>query len=326
MFYLKSLIKEITGYGFFKSELFLCNKSNSLLKNNEVIIKDVDTTSLKGKKDYLFFQSNLENKTFYINSKNIQKNINSSTWIDSNFENTVLIYKYLNKCFEISIFNLDSSEINFIKKDLDLWDFYRDEDKFYFFNRTKNLLSSLSLITGEYIWQTNLEQFGKIINTIGLIENTLWVWLSQDRLIGIDVNNGQIINNYFPLQPIMKDIVGFVFHKHFIEKEQNLYFFHRSYLIQVNLKEQTTNLLWKNQDYNIGLSFFTDDFIYFIGGKNQGVFKNGIGVFCRKTNQVIWETTFELADYVVLKDIQFSDDKIYVLDTAGDLRIFEKEV
>ena len=69
---------------------------------------------------------------------------------------------------------------------------------------------------------------------------------------------------------------------------------------------------------------FTDDHIYFIGGKNQGVFKNGIGVFCRKTNQVVWETTFELNDYVVLKDIQYGGNKIYVLDAEGTLRIFAK--
>lgn len=192
-------------------------------------------------------------------------------------------------------------------------------------NFPDSIIKSLSLLTGEYNWEISLENYGEIVTALGVVENTLWIWFTIDQLIGVDVNTGEVKSHLFPLQTILKDIVGYVLHKYFIEKEQSLYFFHRSYLIQVNLLDNTTHLLWGNQEYEIGLSAFTDDYIYFIGGKNQGVFKNGIGVFDRKTNQVIWETTFELDNYVVLKEIQYSNDKIYVLDTAGVLRIFEKE-
>lgn len=93
----------------------------------------------------------------------------------------------------------------------------------------------------------------------------------------------------------------------------------------VNLEDQTTEVVWQGEGYHISLSVIHDDYIYFIGGKAQGVFKNGIGVFDRQKNEVVWQTEIELEDYVVLNQIQVGDNKIYVLDNEGTLRIYERE-
>jgi hypothetical protein len=303
------------------NEYNFCWKQNNILVINNEELENIYTYVLIG--NYVVF-SRQEDNIEIIYLYNIKNQA-----IKQIFKNGGLGFKIFGKSL-ISISNRNS-------KTKDIFDFENEciliksktpinsVFKNHFFLNLNSSLKSLSLLTSEYNWEISLEHFGEIVTVLGVVENTLWIWLTKDQLIGIDVNNGETTSHLFPLQPILKDIIGYVSHKYFIEKEHSLYFFHRSYLIQVNLLDNTTHLLWENQEYEIGLSAFTDDYIYFIGGKNQGVFKNGVGVFDRKTNQVIWETTFELDNYVVLKEIQYCNDKIYVLDTAGILRIYEKE-
>ncbi len=127
-------------------------------------------------------------------------------------------------------------------------------------------------------------------------------------------NNGKIKNVLLP---------------QYRESEQAIFFFYQDFLVKIHLPTQTTTLVWQDARYNIGSGFITDEFIYFIGSYEKGaLFRDHIGVFDRNKNEVVWmQQVIKLSKdtYNNLKEIQASDDKIYVLDTEGTLYIFERD-
>ena len=83
-----------------------------------------------------------------------------------------------------------------------------------------------------------------------------------------------------------------------------------------NMPEPPTDITFKQ-------AVCTNDFIYFIGGYTFTT--NIVGVFNRKTCNIDWQKSINLLETDNLKDIQYANNKIYVLDTGNQLHIFEKE-
>ncbi|HEY1056277.1 MAG TPA: hypothetical protein VGE24_14120, partial [Emticicia sp.] len=199
--------------------------------------------------------------------------------------------------------------------------------------------NTLSLLTGEYEWETDLggryylsaneQQEAKISQIIGIIDDKLYVWMNDDRLVVLAIATGTILSETFPLQNFKDNgIVKYVLLPQYRESEQSLLFFYQDFLITIHLPTQTTSLVWQDDRYNIGPSFITDHSIYFIVSCEKGaLFRDHVGVFDREKNEVVWmQQVIKLSkkSYNNLKEIQASDDKIYVLDTEGTLYIFEK--
>ena len=86
-----------------------------------------------------------------------------------------------------------------------------------------------------------------------------------------------------------------------------------------NMPEPPTDITFKKVVY-------TNDYIYFIGGYTFET--NTVGIFNRKTYKIDWQESINLLEtdkFNNLKEIQYANNKIYVLYTAGNLLIFEKE-
>jgi hypothetical protein len=220
-----------------------------------------------------------------------------------------------------------------------------------------SVIQSLSLLTGEYEWETNLsgrkylinneEQESKIIEILGVYENHLLLWLEGDRLISIDTNNGNILYEILPFEGLL-DMNGFQlwdFRNLFLEKETGkIIMLNKLFYYEIDIKTQKVDMLksfYTGNAYGLGRlpnmpeiptditfqkSIYTKDFIYFMGGYTFAT--NILGVFNRKTYNIDWQESINIGEtdkFNNLKDIQYADDKIYVLDTDGVLRIFEKE-
>ncbi|MCU0326930.1 MAG: hypothetical protein MUF45_17095 [Spirosomaceae bacterium] len=237
------------------------------------------------------------------------------------------------------IFDLLSNEKKLIQKNISFGIKLLSKNNLII-NEGWTTLKSLSLLTGEYEWEVDLggrkynlagdELEAKIRTIIDVIENSLFVWLDNKCLVEICIATGQIKSETFPLQELEeKGIITAVMLPQYHEPDQSIYFFYQDYLVQVHLPTQNTTLLWQDVNYNIGPFQISDNTIYFIGSYEKGAFfRNHIGVFDRKKNEVVWmQKVIELnkESYNNLKEIQASDTKIYVLDTEGTLYIFEKE-
>lgn len=207
--------------------------------------------------------------------------------------------------------------------------------------RNHNTLSSLSLLTGEREWELDLggrnyifggvETENRIVHVFGVIDNYLYLWMEDNRLLEIDITTGKINSEAHPLEAIQAcnfdSATAFIKYR---ESEKSAFIFNKDFLVQLHLPTQKVTLIWQDDNYNIGPSFITDKYIYFIGNNEKGTFfRDHIGVFDREKNEVVWmQQVIELSKktYNNLKEIQANEDKIYVLDTEGTLYIYEREV
>ncbi|NBB31841.1 hypothetical protein [Cellulophaga sp. BC115SP] len=277
---------------------------------------------------------NWENYRFKISDNSIEK-LDFNIGLNGCISNIIVIFKdNIQSCFS-TIKN--EVVVNFPKVEK-INSYLSNEINIFF--QVESTLKSLSLLTGEYEWEVDLgvrkfifggeEQEAKISQIIGVIDGNLYVWMSDERLVEIDVQTGKIKTETFPLQALQaQGIIQAVLFPQYYEKEQSLFFFYQDYLVQVHLPTQENTLIWQDSRYNIGPSFITDNFIYFIGNYQKGtVFRDHVGVFDRQKNEVVWlqqVITLSKETYNNLKEIQATDDKIYVLDTSGTLYIFERE-
>ena len=348
--------KEVIGYKYYNNELFTCKKKNDLFKNDEFIIKEIDANSLTVKENTLMFLSDSDYVTYFYKNK-IEK-VNSASWLNTLSKNTILLYQYINELFTISLYSLIDDSINLIKEKIDLWNLYRNADLLYFYDKSKVNIKSLSLLTLEYLWEANLSGRKHIINNekyetklieiLGVYENYLLVWLEGDRLISIDTNNGNILYEILPFEGLL-DVNGFQlwdFKNLFLEQETGkIIMLNKLFYYEIEIKTQKVDVLksfYTGNAYGLGrlpnmpepptdITFkkavYTKDYIYFMGGYTFAT--NIVGVFNRKTYNIDWQESINLTEtdkFNNLKDIQYADNKIYVLDTEGTLRIFEKQL
>lgn len=212
------------------------------------------------------------------------------------------------------------------------------EDLFYCHNYIK--LKSLSLKTGEYTWETNLakeltiadESQFRIVQLVGILGNNLWVTYSIDRFdgllavncatglvswksapdLGVDAINVKrleekrvlfglfgVYDRSNPVSPYFEldGLTGEVRRKGFVESL---------------FKER---LIVKDWIYYENKIYFT--------ARREMLTSNYIGVLDYDTLELLWygEVPGRKGD---LKELQVSENRLYVLDAAGTLHIFEE--
>ena len=336
--YFDNLILVKNGKLLINEEVFNCTPSLILLSNHEVILWIKDA---KWENYYIDLKSKKLNKVSYL------LGLNSITrdYILT-FENGIQKIISANNLLEPVI----------LKATVSLQSYLIFNDKLIGYSKT-NFICSTNRITGEFEWETNLsgrkylikneEQEAYIIAILGVYESHLLVWLAGDRLISIDTNNGTILYEILPFEGLV-DVNGFQlwdFRDLFLEQEtgkiimlNKLFYYEIDILTQQvqqcksfytgnayglgrlpNMPEPPTDITFKQAVY-------TNYFIYFIGGYTFAT--NIVGVFNRKTYNIDWQESINLLEtdnFNNFKDIQYANNKIYVLDTAGNLHVFEKE-
>ncbi|KAF2517832.1 PQQ-binding-like beta-propeller repeat protein [Flavobacterium foetidum] len=293
---------------------------------------------------YLFY-GNLETMVLYDFNNNIKKELNPeySYYWDTLENNKVLISfnrRKNNLGKKISDYHWLHLEKNQLEKLL-----FIEKAQNKIFNRSviitesEFLIKSLSLNTGKYEWEINLEQeiynyqADGIQKIIGIYDGVLWLSCSK-ALWGIDISNGKILYTYTKPTEIMNlsDIKLDFFRGYdgYIDGENKkiVGFEHETYY-ELDLTDLSLKYWIFTQECNkiaayaphIGNKCYTKTHIYFIDNIN-----GKIVIFNRITKNFDWIYTFPPESCTgILNDIQISKNKLYVLDTGGTLHIFEKE-
>jgi hypothetical protein len=208
------------------------------------------------------------------------------------------------------------------------------------------IISSLSLLTGEYDWEVDLggrkcvsaskepPEDASIQQIIGIWEHQLLVFLDNNQILSLDINKGKILwelpdfDVHFPTGPSVAKAMYFHWHL----ENGKLYILKHHQYFSVDLNTQEVALLWQNEDktYTISHCTYTENYIYFTAyGKEIEI--SILGVFNRKILQIDWlekmiMPRMDSYAYVSFNQApQVSENKLYVLDSGGTLHIFERE-
>ncbi len=202
---------------------------------------------------------------------------------------------------------------------------------FLFTEKFRTILSSLSLYTGEYAWETTINRNGKILNFLGVHKDVLVVCLQFGNaygLMGLDINTGEILWN--------RDDWGLLQGHHSTMQNGKIFSlkggtFSDSYYLEADVV--TVSLLrfgevpnLKNHGFSVFNYTLHENFIYFTANKLGTSEATIIGILAYDSLELLWWQELDLQNGVFLaQKPQVDDNKLYILDTGGTLHIFERE-
>jgi hypothetical protein len=197
--------------------------------------------------------------------------------------------------------------------------------------RKLNTLKSLSLKTGEYLWEANLDKYSTerevvgIREFLGIWDNKLIVQMDDsDTIVIIDLETGEIageiqhIKSYFPKEGPW----GFGWYYHL--EGQYAYLLQQNRYLRLDLATQKVETLWipENANFNIQRVSYDEQYAYFMACDGYHVQTDILGVFDRKALKIVWQYDKPIGSS---KPPQSDGNKLYCLDNEGTLHIFEKE-
>jgi hypothetical protein len=331
-------IEHIKGFKTVGEKLYLCDSKNRLYAEG-ISIDNVDGTSLVYRDNLLFCLSSNEEKIFVIDDEEYW-GINSSGWLNTIQNNSIMLYKYNsnNKSFKILLYNLQERKIyKEILKELNLWNLIRYNEFIYFFDSSKTLLKCLSLESSEYTWEINLSEYGEIYNIVGIDQNKLWALThragmerKENRLLAINIKNGEVLfvlPTEYPISDVslklleLKQTILSIYSKWSTARADSLF---------VEIDAITNSVLRSgkidsifNENLKIASWQSLGNKIFFTANKDS-LNATHVGVLDYDTLDLLWVS--EVPDRKSgLKDLQVTEDKIYILEMSGTLHIYEKE-
>lgn len=193
-----------------------------------------------------------------------------------------------------------------------------------------------------YISERSVPIKAEIKKILGTFNEVLWISLNSGRLLGLDIHTGDLRHDLAIPANFFVHISGYVNQfdsaaGSLLDEKRGLIFgLHLTYYWEINLinpeneyilydiSEQCKNkligggeityeLVWKDEEIIFHQWSFAQDPSY-------------VGIFNRNTRQITW-TSRELGEEGVfkgVKKVEFSENRLYVLDRANTLHIFER--
>lgn len=278
-------------------------------------------------------------------SSEILKNNLSCSEVNKNAQ-IALIYKGRSG----GVFNLETNELIWCKeglRGLKLMGTFAYVSNIY--ENDNCLLCRIDFQTGDVIWRVNVAELGKYLELgtkeqklgyihkiLGVHEEIVWVSITNDTLLGLSVDTGEVLHSIrqtlsfdfeFLGEPRIPNSAAVI-----LNKVQNvLQGFSRGFYWETNLTTLQTQV-WNLRDYfkSIPLDDFSSRIEAF--GANHIVFTCGleydaIGLFNTQTRQVDWWQ--HLGENgprrgVNVMTLKVVGDRIYTIDTTNTLRVFER--
>lgn len=303
--------------------------NNKLFKNKQEIIslEDKFSGSFHIFKDKIIIQRYKGTASIYINEY-LEKDIIEG------------YYNYLNK-YSITFLNTKQNKLyEYINGKLKETSFHENG----YFIDGKYLTIELKLFDyykGNFLWHYDLSQLGafmfrsegersyEVQSFIGVVDNILWIEISNCNILLLDVDTGKLIKR------LDYNGIGVGTGNYILDEENNrIVCLSSSKLHHINLQTTEIKLIkdYKNEEkaesWTFGRKTLNNNKIYFTGSKgNDGniFFNKRIGVMDANSGEVLWGEKLDLPVSKGLDTPQVSEDKLYVLATNGDLYIFEKE-
>jgi len=330
----------------FKKNMCLKSVQNFLLRNSKVIHTDnnnsvfIDNIGInKAAYFYDLYQNQLiydfkRKITFLDLISNQEKNIENKSIIKFDGTRYLLLTSKSNQEYcELSVYDLltNSDKILEEKYYWGIGDIFNDN--FYFDENKK--IKSLSLLTGEYEWEVDLSEYGQIRSVLTAVEDNLWVLANDYKanrhcLLRLSASTGQI------LQVLGEGLPLSDAHVKYIAEKQTLLSFKSSIstipspstLVEI---DATTGDVLRNvtvesmmaSNLKVGLWEYLDNQIFFTANTTM-MTTTHIGVLDYDSLALLWYSEVPNRKGL-LKDLQVTTDKLYVLDQVGTLHIFEKE-
>lgn len=340
MYKIIDFIKEIKSFFVVNNKLYYLNNGEFLILNNEILFKSY---GIEKKLDTLFCYQNLDNVNTIILTSNgeIIETLYSLDSHSFNGINTIIHNKdYSLTNQQIGLYDIKTNSIKWFDNILPFGLNIRNFDSLYY-RLSKTKLSSLSLLTGLYLWELDLGfsyPTAQIHQIIGVYKNVLLVSLNEGTLLGLDTEKGVILWE-MPYQAALK--VRFNRGIHLDTEKGLLYCLSGNGFAVIALVNQ--QVIRSKNDYYVyteeitepyqygysdagsafGLSCWQGDYLYFTASKGTA-FDCWLGVFHIPTMEVVWEYQIQNGE-TFNSPPQVAENKLYALDSGGTLHIFEKE-
>lgn len=336
MFTKQYFLEDINTFTVKENSILFKNNNDDLFFNNLKIDKDV-RSFFNCNENIIFFKNKFTN-VYSLQEKKIIDSINGSLFFDTyNNEDLILVQKIDGKRL-ISKIDFNCSSFGLIDEIgcFSIEHYFRDTNNNFFFSNNANL-QSLSLQSYNLNWETSLDQYGEIRKILGIKENKLWISMyrggndkTKNTLIALNIDSGHIVyekNNDYDTSDWFIELIS--------EHDSILSIYGKisttpadSPLVEINaitgeiIRNQKIESLY-NENLKIGFWKVLKDKIYFTANKDA-LNGNHIGVLDYDTLQILWVTKIDNMKGT-FKDLQITENKIYALDTANQLHIYEKE-
>jgi len=344
MYRLANQIYNTSDFSVFGEYLSYSNKDNNLYLNLEKVNTNSSSCGHFFSNDYFYFSDSFEdytNSVFvykqYIMKLNTGeiidlKNINPQFLTQKEGEFIGFEKKY-NKN-SLVIYNVNTSEKTIVSEDFEFGIKLFNNNNLVI-NDGWILVKSLSLLTGEYEWEVDLSEYGQIRSVLTAVEDNTWVLAidykaNRHCLLRLSASTGQI------LQVLGEGLPLSDAHVKYIAEKQTLLSFKSSIstipspstLVEI---DATTGDVLRNvtvesmmaSNLKVGLWEYLDNQIFFTANTTM-MTTTHIGVLDYDSLALLWYSEVPNRKGL-LKDLQVTTDKLYVLDQVGTLHIFEKE-
>jgi hypothetical protein len=328
-----SILNQIEALDFNVSsgELNYVNVHKDLIFRNEIMSNDITVAGYFLDNRFFFFCENLDTLILDVNTEQIFNIGLVSPHYETLSNNKVVCNEYKD-C------------ISFERKlvELNLQDFSKRNilDSFEYGLKLKigneiicssshATLKSINLETGTYLWEVDLGKYStaqeavNIREILGIWEDNLVVLMNNnDTLVLISFSTGQIVAEICHIHAYCGGVWSFGWYFHL--EGGYVYLLQQNSYIRINLSTQTIETLWvhENTRYTIQRVSYDEQYAYFMGGNDNSIQPDLMGVFDRKELKIVWQYDHPIYSS---QPPQSDGNKLYCLDTAGTLHIFERE-
>lgn len=229
-------------------------------------------------------------------------------------------------------------------------------DKFFFFYRKgKVKIVTINNRTGTPLWQYDIgerydyyarnEQYlesptefhqAEIRKIIGVYQEILWISLNTGRLIGLSVHNGAVVYDIAVPDDYPHRFFAVAQYSHLVAGQGKIIGLHAHWYWEIDLKNPIESYkLYILDDECTNHSLDVDHLRFHCLVGNELFFAQEewaqepsyVGIFDIQTKKITW-TSHELGEDNVfqgIKKVEYQSNRLYVLDKASCLHIFERE-
>ena len=342
MYRLKNIVNDCALVKFIDN--YLSYKKNNQLLFNEFIISinpldwyynKVYNYLIIKNYDWNSFIYNVEDKSLTKKELNLIIPIHSDNYLIATLDSKFVILNSEN--FEI-ISKIDTEEISFKYAYFEFEKLFLTKETMLLTYNIKrgNLLKQYNLSElGTYQYRSEGERSYEVQKFIGVVNNVLWVEISDWNLLALDIETGELIfrMDCRKFIPQNMSVGGGSESYMFDEKNKRIVWLSYTALFHIDLQNKEIHVVkdfWnvdKPDQWHFKGMILKNDKIYFTGSKGSEnlIFKKRVGIMDSNTGEIIWNEYLDLPESKGLGTPQVSEDKLYVLATNGNLYIFEKE-
>lgn len=224
----------------------------------------------------------------------------------------------------------------------------------YLMGDVQGRIFSNNLYNGTLLWQLDISQLGRytpffedeerageVRQFVGVYQGQLIVLLSGGKFIGVDIATGTLLWEQHKVavnhtQQKIDYAFGDPYHPFLDEAKGLIYILQGENFIVFDIKAQIASYEWSIKDLSesaylfIRQSSLYNNQIYFTAFKkgNEGN-DDTVGIFDIEHKQIVWQYTFPFEKGTFIpnsqSNVQVNETHLYVLDSSGDLNIFERE-